>query len=58
MDVKRIKQILSSPATIHVEYHGVPVWIESCDEANGLADVHDINNPDETVQVKVAELEE
>ena len=58
MDVNRVKQILSSPGNVRVEYHGIPVWIESCDEGNGIANVHDITNPDETVEVKVAELEE
>lgn len=58
MDMNRVKQILSSPGNVRVEYHGIPVWIESCDEGNGIANVHDIKNPDETVEVKVAELEE
>lgn len=58
MDMNRVKQILSSPGNVRVEYHGIPVWIESCDEGNDIANVHDIKNPDETVEVKVAELEE
>ncbi|WP_028400282.1 H-type small acid-soluble spore protein [Ectobacillus panaciterrae] len=58
MDANRVKQILSSPANIRVEYHGVPVWIESCDEGNGIANVHDVANPKESVQVKITELEE
>lgn len=29
MDVKRVKQILSSSSRIDVTYEGVPVWIES-----------------------------
>ena len=32
MDVKRVKQILSSSSRIDVTYEGIPVWIESCDE--------------------------
>ncbi|UOY91930.1 H-type small acid-soluble spore protein [Ectobacillus sp. JY-23] len=58
MDVKRVKQILSSPANIPVSYNGVSVWIESCDEGNAVAQVHDITNPHETVQVNVSELQE
>ncbi|MFD3448377.1 H-type small acid-soluble spore protein [Microbacteriaceae bacterium 4G12] len=58
MDVKRVKQVLSSSANITVEYHGVPIWIESCDEASGVANVHDLDYPQEKVQVKVEELEE
>ncbi|MBD5800254.1 small, acid-soluble spore protein, H family, partial [Bacillus pseudomycoides] len=49
MDVKRVKQILSSSSRIDVTYHGVPVWIESCDEGRGVANVHDVKAPNETV---------
>ncbi|MCP8969497.1 H-type small acid-soluble spore protein [Ectobacillus ponti] len=58
MDVNRVKQILSSPSHVRVEYNGVPVWIESCDESNGIANVHDVKNPDETVEVSITELQE
>ncbi|PEA82957.1 acid-soluble spore protein H [Bacillus pseudomycoides] len=58
MDVKRVKQILSSSSRIDVTYHGVPVWIESCDEGSGIANVHDVKTPNETVQVDVTALEE
>ncbi|MCP1122357.1 acid-soluble spore protein H [Bacillus sp. 3103sda1] len=58
MDINRAKQILSSSSRIDVTYHGVPVWIESCDEASGLANVHDIKTPNETVQVDITALEE
>ncbi|MEI4831922.1 acid-soluble spore protein H [Bacillus sp. FJAT-53711] len=58
MDITRAKQILSSSSRIDVTYHGVPVWIESCDEASGLANVHDIKTPHETVQVDITALEE
>ncbi|CAI8986824.1 MULTISPECIES: acid-soluble spore protein H [Bacillus] len=58
MDVKRVKQILSSSSRIDVTYHGVPVWIESCDEGRGIANVYDVKTPNETVQVDVTALEE
>lgn len=58
MDLKRVKQILSSSSRIDVTYQGVPVWIESCDETSRLANVHDIKTPDETVQVDITALEE
>ena len=45
MDVKRVKQILSSSSRIDVTYEGVPVWIESCDEQSGVAQVYDVSNP-------------
>ncbi len=58
MDIKRVKQILSSSSRIDVTYQGVPVWIESCDETSRLANVHDIKTPHETVQVDITALEE
>ncbi len=58
MDVKRVKQILSSSSRIDVTYEGVPVWIESCDEQSGVAQVYDVSNPGESVQVNVTALEE
>ena len=39
MDVKRVKQILSSSSRIDVTYEGVPVWIESCDEQKECSSV-------------------
>lgn len=58
MDVKRVKQILSSSGNIEVTYFGVPVWIESCDEASEIANVHDLKSPNETIQVEITALEE
>lgn len=58
MDVKRVKQILSSSSRIDVTYEGVPVWIESCDEQSGVAQVYDVSNPGESVHVHVNALEE
>ena len=57
MDVKRVKQILSSSSRIDVTYEGVPVWIESCDEQSGVAQVYDVSNPGESVHVNVTALE-
>jgi small acid-soluble spore protein H (minor) len=58
VDINRVKQILSSSSRIDVTYHGVPVWIENCDEASGIANVHDLKTPHETVQVEITSLEE
>ena len=58
MDIKRVKQILSSSDTISVEYDGVPVWIEKCEENGKLVQVHDVAYPQESVSVDAAELEE
>ncbi|CAM4329245.1 acid-soluble spore protein H [Bacillus manliponensis] len=58
MDVKRVKQILSSSSKIDVTYFDVPVWIESCNEVEGTANVHDLHSPNETIQVNITALEE
>lgn len=58
MDVKRVKQILSSSSKINVTYFDVPVWIESCNETNGTVNVHDLKSPNETMQVDITALEE
>jgi len=58
MDMKRVKQIVSSPADIAVHYHGVSVWIDSYDEANNTATIHMRGNDKEKREVPVQELEE
>jgi small acid-soluble spore protein H (minor) len=40
MDIKRVKQILSSSSEINVRYHGQPVWIDSVNEDGHTASVH------------------
>ncbi|KQL53899.1 spore protein [Heyndrickxia shackletonii] len=58
MDVKRVKQILSSPADIEVKYHGQSVWIDKIDEAGTLATVHLKGQLEERSQVAIADLVE
>ncbi|WP_078544305.1 H-type small acid-soluble spore protein [Litchfieldia alkalitelluris] len=58
MDIKRAKQILSSPEDITVHYHGQSIWIDGCDEENGLCTVHMRGNENEKSSVEVEELEE
>ncbi|MDX8365880.1 H-type small acid-soluble spore protein [Cytobacillus sp. IB215665] len=58
MDIKRAKQIISSPNDITVHYNGVSVWIDSCDEQGNVATVHMRGNHDEKRSVPIAELEE
>jgi small acid-soluble spore protein H (minor) len=59
MDLKRVKQILSSPADIKVLYEGTSVWIDGVDENKKLATVHD-RNPllEEKTQVPIEDLVE
>ncbi|MDE7512375.1 H-type small acid-soluble spore protein, partial [Pediococcus pentosaceus] len=40
MDVKRVKQILSSSADINVTYNGTSVWIDQLHEDGKTATVH------------------
>ncbi|MDF0729062.1 H-type small acid-soluble spore protein [Cytobacillus sp. S13-E01] len=40
MDIRRVKQILTSPEDITVHYNGASVWIDSCDEQGNTATVH------------------
>ena len=58
MDEKRIKQILSSPADIDVEYHGVSVWIDQLNEDEKTATVHIRGSSDEKSIVNIHALEE
>lgn len=58
MDVKRVKQILSSSAEIDVEYNGVSVWIDSLNEEDQTAMVHLQGPLEETSTVEITELKE
>lgn len=58
MDVKRVKQILSSSAEIDVEYNGVSVWIDSLNEEDQTAMVHLQGPLEEKSTVEITELKE
>jgi len=58
MDIRRAKQILSSPEDVMVNYHGQSVWIDSCDEQGNTCIVHMRGNEQEKSSVSVSELEE
>lgn len=58
MDVKRIRQIVSSPAEIDVTYNGVSVWIDQVHEDGILATVHLRQAHEERSEVDIAELKE
>lgn len=53
-----MKQILSSPATIDVTYHGSSVWIDELHEESGLATVHLRGPLEERTQVSINDLME
>ncbi|GIN37370.1 H-type small acid-soluble spore protein [Heyndrickxia sp. FSL K6-6286] len=58
MDVKRVKQILSSSADIEVQYHGTSVWIDQLHEDGKIATVHLRGPLEERSQVAIEDLEE
>lgn len=58
MDVKRIKQILSSAADIDVKYHNQSVWIDQLNEDGKTATVHLRGPLEERTIVDISELQE
>ena len=58
MDIRRARQIISSPNDVTVLYNGVSVWIDSCDETGNTCKVHLRNGKQEENVVPVSELEE
>lgn len=58
MDVRRVKQILSSSAEIDVKYNGVSVWIDQLNEDGRTATVHLRGPLEERSEVDIAELVE
>lgn len=58
VELKRAKQILSSPADIDVIYNGTSIWIDDINENDQTATVHLRGPLEERTTVPVAELEE
>ncbi|PLT32350.1 H-type small acid-soluble spore protein [Bacillus sp. V5-8f] len=59
MDAQRVKQILSSPADIDVNYNGVAVWIDALNEDGKTATVHLRDDSDSKhSDVDISELNE
>ncbi|UOE54006.1 H-type small acid-soluble spore protein [Bacillus sp. CMF12] len=58
MDVKRVKQILSSSADIEVKYNGASVWIDKLNEDGRTATVHLRGPLEERSEVEIGELTE
>ncbi|AGK56006.1 H-type small acid-soluble spore protein [Bacillus sp. 1NLA3E] len=56
MDVKRVKQILSSSAEIDVKYNGTSVWIDGLSEDGRTATVHLRGPLEERTVVEIHEL--
>ncbi|CAH0321982.1 H-type small acid-soluble spore protein [Peribacillus simplex] len=58
MDVKRVKQILSSSSDIEVRYNGTSVWIDNLNEDGRTATVHLRGPLEERSDVAIDELKE
>lgn len=58
MDIKRVKQILSSSAEIDVVYNGASVWIDQLNEDGRTATVHLRGPLEERSTVEISELQE
>jgi small acid-soluble spore protein H (minor) len=56
MDVRRVKQILSSSADIEVKYNGTSVWIDELNEDGRTATVHLRGPLEERTIVEISEL--
>ncbi len=57
MDIKRVKQIISSSSEINVRYHGQPVWIDTVNEDGRTATVHLRDaNLEERTTVEIGDL--
>lgn len=58
LELKRIKQILSSTADIDVVYNGTSVWIDGLNDNEQTATVHLRGPLEERSVVDISELEE
>lgn len=58
MDQKRARDIASSPTMINVTYNGTPIYIESVNENNGTANIHNLNQPNNKQVVPLTNLKE
>ncbi|WP_066304486.1 small, acid-soluble spore protein, H family [Bacillus sp. FJAT-29814] len=58
MNLDRVKEILTSDEEILVNYHGIPVWIESIETTSNMALVSQRGTHDESRLVPIDGLEE
>jgi small acid-soluble spore protein H (minor) len=58
MELKRVKQILSSSADIEVKYKNTSVWIDEVMEDGQMAVVHLRGPLEERSQVSISDLQE
>lgn len=58
MNVQRAREIASSPTMEHVEYNGVPIYIQRVNEQNETARIYPLDHPDQEQEVPVRSLTE
>jgi len=58
MNSARAAEIAESPVMANVIFGDRPVYIQHVDEANGIARVYALNEPDREMEVPVGQLEE
>lgn len=58
MDLNRVKEILAAENEIAVQYHGIPVWIESIEDTSSMALVSQRGTHDEKRLVSIDGLAE
>jgi small acid-soluble spore protein H (minor) len=58
MDLSRVKEVLASEDEILVNYHGIPVWIESIEDTSSMAFVSQRGAHDERRLVSIDGLVE
>jgi small acid-soluble spore protein H (minor) len=58
LNLNRVKEILASEEEISVNYHGIPVWIESIEPTSSMAFVSQRGAHDVSRLVSIDGLEE
>jgi small acid-soluble spore protein H (minor) len=58
MDKQRAQEIVSSPVMANVTFNGTPVYIESVNANTETCSIHFLNNPKNSRQVPLTNLQE
>lgn len=58
MDIQRAKEIACSSKMANVTYNGTPIYIESVNESGDTANIHFLNQPNNSREVLLSNLQE
>ncbi len=58
MDAQRAQEIADSVDMANVIYNGKSIYIEHVDQQNGLATIHNLDEPNNKQSVSISELAE